>query len=72
MTYALVFDFPEEDDPVFAGFTESGAMGFATTLKSARRFSSEAIAGQVLRNAYGPAVAKFGAIVEIEEVIVNA
>lgn len=72
MTYAICFDFPEEDDPVFAGFTGSGAMGFTPTLRTARRFSSEAITGQVLRNSYGPAVAKFGVVVEIAEVIVNA
>jgi hypothetical protein len=72
VTFAICFDFPDEDDPVFAGFTESGAMGFASSLKASRRFSSEAIAGQVLRNSYGPAVAKFGVVVEVEEVIVNA
>lgn len=65
MTYAICFDFPEEDDPVFGWQKRGEPMGFTTNLANARTFASEKIAERVLLNSYGPAVRRHGVVVEV-------
>lgn len=53
---------------MFAGVTPAGTMGFVPTLRKARRFTSEKIAERVLLNSYGPAVRRYGVVVELGQV----
>ncbi len=62
--YTICFDFPEHDEPVFAGW-HKGGLGYAPTLATAARFATEEEAERTLENGYGPAMRECGAVVEI-------
>lgn len=64
LRWAIVFDFPEVDDPVFAGWV-GDVLGIAPTIETAARFDSEAVALRTLEHAYGPSVAQWGVVVEV-------
>lgn len=64
MAYAICFDFPEVDDPVFAGIAGE-TYGFAPRLETALRFDDETAAINTLRNAYGDETRSYGVVVEV-------
>jgi len=64
MSYAICFDYPEADEPVFAGLA-GDTFGFAPTLKTAIRFDTEEAAAQALENCYGEGSRPFGTVVEV-------
>lgn len=64
MSFAIAFDFPEADDPVFAGLTGDGGMGFAPTLATALRFTRELDAERTLENGYSGETRSYGVVVE--------
>jgi hypothetical protein len=65
--YAICFDFPEaEGEPLFAGITHDGTMGFAPTLRTARFFGSETVAERVLANSYGNETRQYAVVVEVQ------
>lgn len=61
--FAVRFDFPEADGPVYAG-AYKGAAGFAPTLLTADLFDTAEIAERFLRNGYGPA-REFGRVIDV-------
>lgn len=65
MAFTICFDFPEADDPVFCGMTRDG-LGWATSLESALKFSTETVAQRTLDGGYGPEARKYGVVVEVE------
>lgn len=64
MTWAICFDFPELDDPVFAGFV-GDTLGIAPTLRTAATFTTEEAALRTLENSYGPDTREWGCVVEV-------
>jgi hypothetical protein len=66
VTYAIRFDFPEADFPMFAG-PYKGAAGFAPTLRSAWLYDDADVAARVLANSYGPNLSKFGRVFTVRE-----
>lgn len=66
VNFAICFDFPENDDPVFAGFA-GDALGFAPTLRTAVKFDRETDAERTLQNGYGPSTRPYGVVVEVCE-----
>lgn len=65
MPYTICFDFPESDDPVFAGWA-GDTLGIAPTLRTAARWADEDAAQAALDNSYGPTTREFGSVVEVE------
>lgn len=65
MSYAIRFDFPELEQPLFAGKAE-GAAGFAPSLRTADLYDDRDVAERVLQNAYGDEVRKLGRVVTAE------
>ena len=65
--YTICFDFPDSDEPLFAGWTGSGTLGLAPSLRTAAMWGSEKHAENALANAYGPETRKFGVVVEVPE-----
>lgn len=61
--YLICFDFPDMDDPVFAGWAGE-QLGIAWTMKTAARFESEEIAARWLENNYGAEMREWGTVVE--------
>jgi len=64
MSYAICFDYPEADEPVFAGM-HKGGLGWAPTLKTALIFENEEDAARTLENGYGEHTRAYGAVVEV-------
>ena len=62
--YAICFDFPDQQDPWFAGNVKD-ALGFVWKLEWATRFESEEAAARTLENGYGEGTRPFGCVVEI-------
>ncbi len=65
MSYAICFDFPDVDEPMFASVKQADGFRFVTSLANAGRFSSEDVAERVL-GSYLPENAKYGVVVEVE------
>lgn len=65
MTYAIRFDFPEAQTPLFCGETKGG-LGFAPTLASAKLFEDVDVADRFLKNGY-PGSATFGRVVQVKD-----
>lgn len=63
-TYAIRFDFPERDEPLFAG-EHKGALGWAPTLQTALLFDDADKAAAHLANGYGAAKI-YGRIVSVK------
>jgi hypothetical protein len=63
MTYAIRFDYPESDEPLFAGL-HKGALGWAPTLKTAMMFDSVEGAERIL--AGYSATARFGRVIQVK------
>jgi hypothetical protein len=63
--YLICFDFPELDEPVFAGWA-GDAPGISPTMAGAMRFELEADAERFLANSYGPNIGEYGTVVEAE------
>jgi hypothetical protein len=61
--YAIRFDFPEADEPVYAG-PYKGAAGFAPSLLTADLFARREQAEALLANGYGLA-REFGRVVDL-------
>jgi hypothetical protein len=61
--YAICFDFPEIQEPLFASWHQ-GELGFARNVGSSARFSTEESAASWLVK-FGPNVSKFGTVVEV-------
>lgn len=64
MTYAIRFDFPDLDEPLYAGL-HKGAAGWAPTLASAQFFDNADDAARLLKNAYG-ASQLYGRVVTVK------
>jgi hypothetical protein len=64
-TFAIRFDFPEEDAPLFAGMYKD-ALGWAPTLRTALTYEDPEAAQRVLTNGYGE-TAVWGRVVQIED-----
>lgn len=64
MTYAICFDFPEQTEPMFAGWV-GDTLGVAPTLRTAARWETEQQAQQTLENNYAPSVREWGVVVEV-------
>lgn len=67
MTWAICFDFPELDDPVFAGFV-GDTLGIAPTLRTAATFTTEEAARRTLESCFGAATREWGCVVEVDRV----
>jgi hypothetical protein len=63
--YAICFDYPEADDPYFAGEFKGG-LGWAPTLATALLFDDEETAERTLENGYTPANQVYATVVEVE------
>lgn len=64
-TYAIRFDIPGEDKPIYAA-DHKGACGFAMTLRSAFLFPDEDVALRMLRNGYGEEWQKWARVIEVK------
>lgn len=65
MTYAIRFDYPESDQPVYAG-KHKGALGWAPTLATAIMFDDADAAHRTLENGYGTENRKWGRVVQVK------
>lgn len=69
--YAIVFDFADGADPLFAGMAKekSGlqSFGFARQLETALLYDDEEAAERVRKNAYGKMGVEYGRVVEVPE-----
>jgi hypothetical protein len=65
MSYAVRFDFPESDQPLFAGL-HKGAFGWAPTLATALIYDDADKAAAALENAYGENSKRFGRVVQVK------
>lgn len=66
--YAIRFDIEDVvgvRSVFYAGRTPDGGLGFAPSLESAEIWPTEEVAGNFLRNGYGPNMAKVGTIVHV-------
>ena len=66
MSYTIAFDFPDVDDPVFAGIAK-GALGFAPSLATAVKFTTENAALKTLESGYSDGTRRYGCVVEVEQ-----
>lgn len=64
-TFAIRFDFPGDDDPIFAGL-HKGALGFAPSLQTAMLYGSSDEAYRYLHNGYGEETQKWGRVIEVK------
>ena len=62
MSFVIRFDFPESAQPIYAGWTGDGTLGYAPTLKTAGEWEDEATAKRVLEASYGPETASYGRV----------
>ncbi len=53
MTYAIRFDFPEANQPLFAGRLRDGGLGWAPTIRTAELFDNAEAALNTLNHGYG-------------------
>lgn len=60
MTYRIRFDFPEQAEPLWAGWCGNGTLGYAPTTATAAEWETEEIAERVLANSYGSESASYG------------
>jgi hypothetical protein len=65
MSYAIRFDYPEADKPVFAGM-HKGALGWAPTLATANIYDDAEVAARVLENGYGDGTRPWGRVVQVK------
>lgn len=65
MTYAIRFDFPTEDGPLFGGLYQ-GACGWAPTLATAFMFEDADEARQLMTNGYGN-MAKWARVIKVSD-----
>jgi len=63
--YAIRFDFPDTDEPLYAG-DYGGALGFAPTLVTARLWDDAEVAQRFLKNGYGT-IAVHGRVVAVKD-----
>jgi hypothetical protein len=64
--YAIRFDFPDSDAPIYAG-DYNGAAGFAPTLATALVFADADGAVRFLRFAYSDGLVPYGRVVTLED-----
>jgi hypothetical protein len=62
--YAIQFDFPDTDYPLFAGLYQ-GSLGWAPTLTTAKLFDTAEDAARILINGY-TAVRTYGQVIEVK------
>lgn len=63
-TYAIRFDFPESDEPLFAG-RHQGALGWAPRLATALLFETAEAAKTLLENGYGDS-GRWARVIEVK------
>lgn len=64
MPYAIKFTF-DDNSVVYSGLTPDGVLGFAPTLDSAERYSSEEVAQRFLKNGYATTLEEYGEVIEV-------
>jgi hypothetical protein len=64
MSYAIRFDVPDADEPIYAGM-HKGALGWAPTLATAKLYDDPDHAARELANGYG-AMKAYGRVVTVK------
>ena len=66
MRYAIRFDFPELDGPLYAGDSK-GAAGFAPSLDSAFIYENREVADRTLTHAYPLSISTNGRVIAVRD-----